>query len=318
MNEYSTGRGPRIFDRLTVLSDTTRSRLLHLLERRELSVGELCTTLQLPQSTVSRHLKVLSDEGWVSCWAEGTTRRYTMELEGLDPTARRLWGLVREQLSQLPSVVQDGERLGAVLAERRSRVDRFFSAAAGEWDRVRAEMFGRRADLLGLLALLDPRWTIGDLGCGTGHVAEALAPFVGRVVGVDGSPEMLEAARVRLGGAANVELYNGTVEALPLEAECLDAAVLFLVLHYLTEPEHALAEVARVVRAGGRVLIVDMTPHDREEYRHRMGHLWMGFSETRVAEWLRAAGFDFVRYRVLPTEADARGPVLFAATAERI
>jgi ubiquinone/menaquinone biosynthesis C-methylase UbiE/predicted transcriptional regulator len=309
--------GSKIFDRLTVLADTTRSRLLHLLERQELSVGELCTTVQLPQSTVSRHLKVLSDEGWVSSWAEGTTRRYTMEAEQLDPASRRLWVVVREQLSQLPAAVQDAQRLGSVLAERRSRADQYFSAAAGEWDRVRGEMFGRRADLLGLLALLDPGWTIGDLGCGTGHVAEALAPFVERVVGVDGSPEMLAAARARLAGATNVELHSGTVEALPLESKRLDAAVLFLVLHYLTDPELALKEVARVVRAGGRVLIVDMTPHDREEYRHRMGHVWMGFGEPRITEWLRSAGFEKVRYRVLPAESGARGPVLFATTAER-
>jgi ubiquinone/menaquinone biosynthesis C-methylase UbiE/DNA-binding MarR family transcriptional regulator len=307
----------RIFDRLTLLSDTTRSRLLHLLERHELSVGELCATVQLPQSTVSRHLKVLGDDGWVSWWAEGTTRRYRMELEGLDGAGRRLWELVREQLSQLPVAEQDTRRVGSVLAERRSRSAEFFSATAGEWDRVRSELFGSRTELHGLLGLLDPGWVVGDLGCGTGHVADVLSPFVRRVVAVDGSPEMLAAARGRLAGRENVELYSGALESLPLEASSLDVAILFLVLHYLAEPERALAEVARVVRAGGRVLVVDMTPHDRDEYRARMGHVWMGFPEERVREWLGGAGFASVRHTVLPADPGAKGPVLFTASAVR-
>ena len=186
---------PAIFDRMSALADATRSRLLLVLERQELTVGELCAVLQLPQSTVSRHLKTLVDEAWLASRAEGTSRRYRMLPERLDASARKLWGLVREQVAALPTAEQDARRLRSVLAQRTTRSQEFFSSAAGQWDRLRAELFGQRADLLGLLGLLDARWTVGDLGCGTGQISESLAPFVERVVAVDASAAMLQAAR---------------------------------------------------------------------------------------------------------------------------
>lgn len=306
-----------IFDRMSALADTTRSRLLLVLEQHELTVSELCAVLQLPQSTVSRHLRVLADEEWVASRAEGTSRRYRMLPDRLEPAARRLWSLVREQVSTSPVAEQDAQRVQGVLARRRSRSQEFFSTAAGEWDRMRAELFGRRVDLLALLALLDPEWVVGDLGCGTGQVAESLSPFVGRVVAVDESAAMLAAARKRLEGAENVEVRRGEVESLPLDDGELDAAVLFLVLPYLAEPARALAEAARVLRPGGCLLVADLTPHDREEYRQRMGHLWQGFSRERMAEWMEEAGLEGFRYHPLPADPEAKGPVLFTASARR-
>lgn len=308
---------PSIFERMSALSDTTRSRLLLLLESRELTVSELCAVLQLPQSTVSRHLKVLADEGWVVSRAEGTSRCYRMLAERLEPAAQRLWQLVREQIAASPVALQDAQRLQSVLAQRRSKSQEFFSSAAGEWDRLRSELFGRRADLHALLGLLDEDWTIGDLGCGTGHLTEALAPFARRVIAVDDSPEMLAAARARLEGLENVEVRRGDLAALPIEDERLDAAALFLVLHYLVEPARALAEVARVLRPGGRLLIADMTPHDREEYRQQMGHVWLGFSREQLAGWLAETGLSAPLYRPLPADPAARGPALFAASARK-
>jgi ubiquinone/menaquinone biosynthesis C-methylase UbiE/DNA-binding transcriptional ArsR family regulator len=306
-----------IFDRLSVLADTTRSRLLLLLERHELSVGELSTTMQLPQSTVSRHLKVLADQSWVASRAEGTSRFYRVDAEGFDGAARRIWTVVREQLSEQSAARQDRERAASVLAERRIRAEEFFSTAADGWDRMRTELFGSRTELLGLVGFVDPSWSVGDFGCGTGHVAAILAPFVTRVVGVDSSAEMLEAARQRLSGVPGVELHLGELEELPLGDGSLDAAVLFLVMHYILEPERVLGEVARVLRSGGRTLVVDMVPHDRDEYRQRMGHVWLGFGEDRVRELFRGSGFEFERYVVLPPEAGARGPLLFASSATR-
>lgn len=314
MNNNGT---PAIFDRMSALADTTRSRLLLLLERHELTVGELCAVLQLPQSTVSRHLKLLADEAWVSGRAEGTSRRYRMAAEGLEPSARRLWSLVREQVAALPAAGHDAQRLGSVLAQRVTRSQAFFSTAAGEWDRLRAELFGRRADLLGLLALLDDGWTVGDLGCGTGQVSESLAPFVHRVVAVDASAAMLSAARERLAGQPNVEVRAGELEALPVDDGELDAAVLFLVLHYVAEPERALAEAARALRPGGRLLVVDMAPHDREEYRQAMGHVWQGFPGERLAGWMAEAGLTAFRHVPLPPDPAAKGPILFAASARK-
>ena len=314
VNPDGTMAAPTIFDHMSALADATRSRLLLLLERHELAVSELCAVLQLPQSTVSRHLKVLGDEGWVQSRAEGTSRLYRVADRELEPPARRLWTVVREQVGASGAATQDARRLESVLARRRTASQAFFSSAAGQWDRLRGELFGRRTDLLALLALLDARCVVGDLGCGTGQVAEALAPFVGRVVAVDESAAMLSAARRRLGKAPNVDLRRGELEALPLEDEELDAAIFSLVLHYVSEPERAVAEAHRSLRPGGRLVILDMLPHDHEEYRQTMGHVWQGFAEERVLQWARDADFTDVRFRALAPDPAARGPGLFVAS----
>jgi SAM-dependent methyltransferase len=303
-----------VFDTLTALADATRSRLLLALDRHELTVSELCAVTQLPQSTVSRHLRILNDQGWVSSRADGTSRQYRLA-SPLDATDRRLWQVVREQLAAGRQAAQDAERLRSVLARRRTASREFFATAAGQWDALRSELFGSRADLAALPALLDEHWVVGDLGCGTGQLMASLAPFVGRVIGVDASRPMLSAARRRLEGQGNVELRAGELESLPIADGELDAAVLFLVLHYVVEPPRALAEVRRVLRPGGRLLLVDMMPHEREEYRARMGHVWQGFAETQLQEWLDAAGLESFRYTALPPAPDAKGPTLFAASA---
>lgn len=306
-----------LFDRMTALADPTRSRMMLLLEKHELTVNELKSVLQLPQSTVSRHLKVLGDQGWAASRAEGTSRLYRTS-EGVEPASRRLWQIVREQVAVTAAAAQDARRLKSVLSHRSSRSEKFFSSAAGQWDQLRVNLFGKRADLLGLLGLLDETWIVGDLGCGTGHLAESIAPFVSRVIAVDDSTAMLDAARKRLGLLANVEVRNGRVESLPVEDGSLDAALLFLVLHYVPEPEIALHEACRVLKPGGRLLIVDMMPHDREDLIHDMGHVWRGFSARHVTTLLEAAGFDGGRYNPLPPDESAKGPTLFAAAARRI
>jgi ubiquinone/menaquinone biosynthesis C-methylase UbiE len=224
---------------------------------------------------------------------------------------------VRAQLADGAAAAQDGERLRSVLAERRSRSQEFFTASAAQWDAVRGELFGQRADLLALPGLLDEEWTVGDLGCGTGQVTAALAPFVRRVVAVDQSRAMLAAARSRLRDHDNVELRSGDLEQLPIEDRELDAAVLLLVLHYVVDPARALAEARRALKPGGRLLVMDMTPHARDEYRQTMGHVWQGFAPDQITAWARDAGFERVRYRSLPPDAQAKGPGLFAATMRR-
>ena len=306
-----------IFDRLTALADPTRSRLLLLLDRHELTVGELCSALQLPQSTVSRHLKTLADEDWVIARAEGTSRRYTMPGTALDPGARRLWHLVRDQVSVTPSARHDLTRAEHILHERRTTSQSFFSTRAGQWDRLRAELYGASADLTPLAALLDPAWTVGDLGCGTGQTTAALAPFVGSVIAVDESSAMLAAARKRLDARDNVELRSGRLEDLPIDDASLDAAVLSLVLHFVVDPARVIAEAARVLRPAGRLLLVDMLPHEREEYRSAMGHLWLGFGERQLTGWLEDAGFEQTRTVQLSPDPQAKGPGLFAARALR-
>ena len=190
--------GPAILDDLSALADLTRDRLLLLVESHELTVSELCSVLQLPQSTVSRHLKALVDSGWLTSRAEGTSRWYAMSQDTRQGTARRLWLLVREQLAQSRAAEQDHRRLQSVLAARRSQSQEFFSSAAGQWDRMREELFGRDMHLRAALGLLDPAWVVGDLGCGTGSMSAAIAPFVARVIAVDNSAAMLSAAKRRL------------------------------------------------------------------------------------------------------------------------
>jgi ArsR family transcriptional regulator len=291
--------------------------VLLLLERHELSVGELCTILQVPQSTASRHLKLLTDDGWLVARGEGTSRFYRMLANRLDESTRNLWSVVRTQISATPAARQDVRRAEGVLAKRRDKALVFFRDSSDVWDRMRAEMIGERADLLALLHLLDENWIVGDLGCGTGHIAEALAPCVARVVAVDESGPMLESARKRLESHDNVELRVGTIESLPLDDGALDAAVLFLVAHFITDPAAAMAEVRRVLRPGGRLLIVDLMSHDRVDYVVQLGHVWQGFDGSQVTEWLENAGFVSCRYQPLPAAPEAKGPTLFVASGRK-
>jgi ArsR family transcriptional regulator len=307
-----------ILDHMSALADPTRCRILLLLEKHELTVGELCGALQLPQSSVSRHLKTLADDDWVVSRRDGTSRFYSMPLDDLDSGASQLWPLIREQVAGTAAAGQDEHRLAGVLARRRATSQEFFAAASAGWDRLRGDLFGDSFYLWAVLGLIDPSLTVGDLGCGTGQLTETVAPHVHRVIAVDASPEMLDAARRRVGDRTNVDIRQGELEALPIRAGELDAAMMSLVLHYSPDPARALAEVARVLQPGGRLLVVDMLPHEREEYQQQMGHVWLGFSDRQITKFLNGAGFGNVRVRPLPVDQDARGPALFAAVATRL
>jgi ubiquinone/menaquinone biosynthesis C-methylase UbiE/DNA-binding MarR family transcriptional regulator len=308
---------PTMLDHMAALSDPIRCRMVLALERHEMTVSELCSVLQLPQSTVSRHLKTLGDDGWLTSRRDGTSRYYSMSLEDLDPGARRLWPLIREQVSATAAADQDERRLKGVLTRRRSKSQEFFSSASGRWDHLREELFGGTFQLHALVALVDPTLVVGDLGCGTGQLTALLAPHVARVIGVDGSADMLQAARAKLQDVSSIEFRLGNLETLPINDGELDAAVMALVLHHVPEPARALADCARALKPGGRVLIVDMLPHDRAEYQQQMGHVWLGFPEKQVHKLLAGAGFTDVRMHSLPADPDAKGPALFAAVARR-
>jgi ArsR family transcriptional regulator len=305
-----------VHDRLATLADPTRGRILLALDQRELTVGELCSVLELPQSTVSRHLKVLADEQWLATRQEGTSRFYSRNKD-LDPGADRLWSVVAEDLRTSAIYRRDLKRLSDVVAQRRSKSREFFAGAAGSWDELRAELFGNAVGGGALLGLLDPDWVVGDLGCGSGHLAGLLAPFVGRVIGVDASESMLVQARARLADVPGAELRVGELESIPIDSGELDAALLSLVLHHAPEPRRVLDEAIRVLKPGGRLLIVDLLPHDRVEYRERMGHVWLGFSEKQMREWLQQAGFSNVRVHALPSDPEAKAPGLFVAIGNR-
>jgi SAM-dependent methyltransferase len=301
---------------MAALGDTARSRLLVLLEEGELTVSELVEILQLPQSTVSRHLKVLADDGWVTSRTSGTSRFYRLSRD-LDAEARELWLLVRKDVIAADLTVEDQERGRIVRAARRDRSREFFASTAGQWDALRDDLFGAHAEILGLFGLIDPDSTVGDLGAGTGAFISAIAPHVHRVIGVDASPEMLESAGERLSHLSNIGLRLGELESLPVETGELDLAVMSLVLHYVSEPCEALFEAARALKPGGRLIVIDMRAHDREDYLEEMGHQWPGFGEEQLEGWIGEAGMNEFRYSPLRPREGARGPLLFCASAKK-
>jgi ArsR family transcriptional regulator len=304
------------------LADATRLRLLRLLERNELGVAELCDVLQLPQSTVSRHLKVLADQKWIRGRRQGTNHLYHTILEELDPAARRLWLLAREQTENWPASKHDRLRLDHLLREKQTDGQAFFAGAAGEWDKLRSELYGKLFSDTALLALLPPDATIADLGCGTGQNIARLAPFVAKVIGVDISPAMLKAATKRLAGGAgsghkNIDLRRGDLAAIPIDDRSVDAALLILALTYVADPAQAIKELARILKPGGRVAIVDLLPHDREDFKRQMGQTRLGFDADELKQLLATTGLKQITVTPLPPEPNAKGPALFLATASK-
>jgi ArsR family transcriptional regulator len=225
---------------------------------------------------------------------------------------------VSADLNKGPHAAADAERVRAVLTKRRARSHEFFSGSASEWDEIRERIFGARSSLLGLMGLVDEEWVVGDLGCGTGYLTRLLAPFVRRVIGVDVSGAMLEHARAQTSALANVELRSGELERLPIEDAALDAAMLALVLHNVADPSAVIREAVRALRAGGRLLVLDMMPHNRDDLRQRLGHVWQGFTQEQVGTWFEQAGCARTRYVPLPPDLSAEGPSLFVATAVKL
>ncbi|HEX2731479.1 MAG TPA: metalloregulator ArsR/SmtB family transcription factor [Polyangiaceae bacterium] len=294
------------------LNEPLRARLLALVEHQELSVGEISSVLQLPQSTTSRHLKALSDDHWLSSRREGTSRLYRLASEQFSDKRGRLWQLLRSSIQAHSG--KDQRRLQKVLQQRQEASAAFFADAATEWDRLRVELFGPDLERRFLPALVHPEHTVLDLGCGTGRLARAFAPFAAQVIGVDASPGMVQAAKERAVNQPNVHFHQAQLQELPIASESVDLALMVLVLHYVSSPNRALDEVARVLRPGGRVLLVDMLPHSQDEHRGHMGQLWLGFSSNQLTSWLNP-NFDPVRYTELEPEPQARGPGLFVCDA---
>ncbi|MFZ2875136.1 MAG: metalloregulator ArsR/SmtB family transcription factor [Phycisphaerales bacterium] len=309
-------QGNSITEQLASLAEPLRLRLLALCEAHELAVGEVAKVVQLPQSTVSRHLKVLTDAGWLTRRPEGTAALFSLVPDNLTPSMRAVWAAVRERAVTEPLAAEDAGRLRAVLAERRADSHAFFGRVSGEWDRVRVDLFGDRFTPLALLGLLRRDWVVADLGCGTGNVAECVSPYVANVVAIDFSAPMLEAASRRLEGARNVQFVEAPLERTGLVGESVDAAVCSLALHHVDAPGAVMAEAARLLRAergGGVLLVIDMVEHGRDEFR-RMGHKHLGFSRERMKVLFEGAGLTDHGYVPLPVEADAKGPGLFAAS----
>ena len=240
-----------------------------------------------------------------------------MVLDELDVTARKLWNLAREQIAHSPSAHQDQLRLTRLLRKRHSKADGFFAGATGEWDQLRNEQYGTTFDTAVMLELLPTDWTVADLGCGTGLLAVGLAAYVSKVIGVDQSAAMLKSARKRTSGLANVELRRGTLENCPIDTAAADAALLSIVLTYVSDPKVILDEAVRIVKPGGKIVVTDLLRHEREDFRRQMGQQWPGFEMDEMENLLAAAGLERRRCRALPPEQGVKGPALILAVGTR-
>lgn len=304
-----------LHDQLPVLAEPLRVRMLAALETEELAIGELVQVLQVPQSTVSRHAKVLTTAGWVSRRAEGSASWLRLA-EKLAPDVRALWTLVRSSWSTGSQAAEDRERLAAVVESRRVDSRTFFGRMHAQWDALRTELFGTSFILPALVGLLPDDPVIAELGCGTGPNLVALAPVCTRVIGIDRETRMLEAAQERVEGLANVELRQGGLEDLPLKDAEVHAALCVLVLHHVPDISRAFDEMARAVRPGGRIAITDMRRHNRTAYRDTMGHAHLGFSADDLRQAMPDA-LSLKHYVDLRPDPDVRGPGLFTAVVAR-
>ena len=287
---------------LKALADPTRLRLVALCDRAEFTVSELTQILGHSQPRVSRHLKLLGEVGLVDRAPEGAWVFHRLA------EAARTDAWLRHVLDRLPPgdpvILADRRRMDEVRAARAAAAAAYFRVAAPEWDRIRGMHVAEAAVEEAVLAAL-PAGPVGllvDIGTGTGRLLERVAGQVTRGIGVDLSHEMLTIARARLdkAEAAHLSVRYGDMYRLPIEAGAADVAIVHMVLHYADEPRAAIREAARVLRPGGRLVIVDFAPHALEDLRTEHRHRRLGFAEPEVTEWMAAAGFGAATVRHLP------------------
>ncbi len=289
----------------SALGDATRLRILALLRRMELSVGELAQVLGQSQPRVSRHVKILCDAGLAERRKEGSWVFVVLgEPAVVDPIAAALDGWTAGQADHW--AVADAARLAAVRADRAASAASWFEGHAGEWDAIRSlhiaetEVEAAIAAMLGLRDEAGPSLgVLIDIGTGTGRMLELFAGRANSALGIDRSSEMLRLARVKLAGAGNTDLRQADLYALPMADGEANVAIIHHVLHFAQQPGAAIAEAARVLGPGGRLLIADFAPHDREELRTRAAHVRLGFADEQVAGWAEAAGLKMVRIETL-------------------
>ena len=308
------------------LADSTRVRILALLEREELAVQELMDVLAMAQSRVSRHLGILREAGLLRDRREGTYvfYRFATPKSGAWSDA---WELARRELAGDPAAERDAAALVRVVEARASRIRTFFDSVGPEWDALRKVFNDDALRARAIAHLAPPGWTVCDVGTGTGILAKEVARLGLRVIAVDHSPRMLEAARsslesegyaVESEGCA-VELRLGEAHALPLADGEVDAALAHMVLHYVPQPAEALREMARIVKPGGVVVVVDFVRHQAEWMREELGVLWLGFPADEILRWLGDAGLESVRIEHFANPSPARRdlPGTFLASARK-
>jgi ArsR family transcriptional regulator len=305
---------------LKAAGEATRLRILVLLDQAELSVKDLTAILGQSQPRISRHLKLLAEAGLIDRYPEGAWVFYRLAESG--GGAR----LIRDLLALIdrndPSLARDRDRLADVKREHADTAHRYFAANAGDWDTIRALHVAEDRVEAAVLKALGCRHfrNLLDLGTGTGRMLDLLAPFYDRAVGIDASPNMLAVARANLdrAGIANAQVRLGDIYNLPLPRDAFDVVTIHQVLHYLDEPERALGEAARVLRPGGRMLIVDFAPPELEFLREEHAHRRLGFAEEQVRQWIETRGLELERVVDLPGQRNKLKVTMWLARDPRI
>ena len=273
------------------LADPTRLRIVALLRAMELSVGELAQVLGQSQPRVSRHVKILCDAGVAARRKEGS---WVFLVPGDAARVSPLFAAIDAWDEGDHWAVADTTRLAAVREDRALAAERYFASHAEHWDAMRSlHVAEDQVEAALARALGDaPIGRLVDVGTGTGRMLALFGAQAAHATGIDRSPEMLRLARGKLNGAA-YDLRQGDIGALPLDDASADTVILHQVLHYLPAPEAAIAELARILAPGGRVLIVDFASHDLEELRDRDAHARLGFSDEQIRGWFASAALDY-------------------------
>jgi ubiquinone/menaquinone biosynthesis C-methylase UbiE len=291
---------------LQAVSETSRLRLLRLLSRQELNVQELVAILEMRQPSVSRHLGVLREAGWIVQRREGTYSWYRTTTPAGMAVGSELQRSITAIADRVTEAADDDRRLVSVLAARELRRREHFAGLADRWDRVRRQFEHPDLHAGMVAALVPPGLRVIDVGTGTGALLPVLARAAERVVAVDQSQALLVRARRRCldAGCGNVDFQRADVRALPFPAGAFAAAYASMVLHHVDDPGQALRELARVTAPGGRVVVVDFTSHDLDWMRDELAHRWLGFTRQQLAVWAAAAGLVPEQWLQRPRLAD--------------
>ena len=287
---------------LKAAAEPTRLRILALLAEAELTVSDLTEILRQSQPRLSRHLRLLTEAGLVDRFREGSWAFFRLgERGGTAELARALIGRLKTDDA---IVLRDRERLAAVRTSRAAAAQNYFRRHAAEWDRIRRLHVADTAVESAIrTALADkPIRSLLDLGTGTGRMLELFGADIERGLGLDLSLDMLALARARLdrAGLKHCSVRHGDIYDLALPRDSFDVVIIHQVLHFLDDSARAIAEAARVLRPGGRLLVVDFAPHDLEFLREEHAHRRLGFAAETVTQWLEAAGLDVERQETLP------------------
>jgi len=289
---------------LKAAGEATRLRILALLAEAELTVSDLTEILRQSQPRLSRHLRLLAEARLVERFREGAWAFYRLGEQGGIDIARTL---IARLDPEDPVIARDRERLAAVRSARAAAAQSYFRKHAAEWDRIRKLHAADSAveDAIKTALADKPIRALLDLGTGTGRMLELFANEIQRGLGLDLSLDMLALARTRLdrAGLKHCSVRHGDIYDLALARDSFDVVIIHQVLHFLDDSGRAIREAARVLRPGGRLLVVDFAPHDLEFLREEHAHLRLGFAAETVTQWLEAAGLD-----VLRQETFAPGP----------